>query len=90
MTEREVCPADMSQIKYFSSRFPPNLPLHRWVIERVIEVHVGVGDTIVTDVIIVCLECGERRNLVCTTPISSLRYLHGDSHLSFYKSEEDE
>jgi len=63
---------------------------HRWVIEKVIEVHVGVDETIVTDVIIVCFECGERRNLVCATPIDSLKYLHGDRHLSFYKTEEEE
>jgi len=45
---------------------------HVWERKSLFDVCVGVGDVIVTDIDIVCLDCGERRNIVCTTPISSI------------------
>jgi len=42
---------------------------HVWERKTLFGVHVGVGDVIVTDLDIVCRDCGERRNIVCSTPI---------------------
>ncbi len=42
---------------------------HVWVRKSLYDVHVGFGDVIVTDIDIVCRDCGERRNLVATTRI---------------------
>jgi len=42
---------------------------HVWERKRLFGVHVGVGDVIVTDVDIVCLDCGEERNIMCVSPI---------------------
>jgi|TARA_B100001939_G_scaffold138174_1_gene119788 hypothetical protein len=40
-----------------------------WEVKTVWSVHVGVGGVIVTDVDIVCLDCGKKRNQVSETPI---------------------
>ena len=58
MTEREVCPADM---RHHGG--------HVWERKPLFAVEVGIGDVVVTDVDVVCLDCGERRNIVGTTPI---------------------
>jgi len=42
---------------------------HVWDRKALFAVEVGVGDVIIIDVDIVCLDCGERRNIVRTVPI---------------------
>ena len=57
-TTREECPADM---RHHGG--------HVWERKHLFAVEVGVGDVITIDVDVVCLDCGERRNIVRTVPI---------------------
>jgi hypothetical protein len=79
MTEREVCPADM---RHHGG--------HVWVRKTLFDVHVGVGDVIVTDVDIVCLDCNERRNIVCTTPIIFFQELLTENRKPIWLIPEEE
>ena len=42
---------------------------HVWERKTLFGVHVGVGDVIVTDIRIVCRDCGEQRDILCASPI---------------------
>jgi len=60
-SKREKCEADM---RHHGG--------HVWERKTLFSVHVGVGNKIITDLDIVCRDCGERRNMVCSTPIESV------------------